>query len=54
MVVKGKHSSPSKDSVLGPLVVAFALYSQIKVQEIQGGACYNPAVAFALLVFDTI
>jgi len=53
MIVKGKFSAPSKDFVLGgPLVVALALFSQIKLLEVQGGACYNPAVGLTIIMFD--
>ena len=53
MITKGARTSPSKDFVLaGPFTVALALYAMINVQSLQGGACYNPAVGLAQLVFD--
>ena len=52
VTVKGQKTGPSADGVLGPLAVCLCLYSQISLSALQGGACYNPAVALAQLTFS--
>ena len=50
-LIKGKFSSPSKDGILKPLAVGLALMAMVNLSGLQGGACYNPAVALGQIVF---
>ena len=49
LMVKGKHTSPTTDGIAGAMAVVATLMGMIKT-GMRLGACFNPAVGFALIL----